>query len=68
MSENVEFTQQIRTGMVVKFLVGRSDQVASTKDIAEAFEVGQSCAERALRRLEKVGRVAEIHPSLWHLE
>jgi hypothetical protein len=57
-----------RTKPVVDYLISCRDQVASTEDIAEALDNDSGAVRDALQRLEKVGRVAEIHNNLWHLE
>jgi hypothetical protein len=47
------------------------DQVSTTVEIAEALNEDQEATRAALLRLQKVGRVAEIHPGMsgmWHLE
>lgn len=46
----------------------KRDQVASTEQIAEALGSCSFAVREALLRLQKVGRVAEIHANLWHLE
>lgn len=61
----------VKTRHIVTYLIGRRDQVASVRDIADAlndFSPDFQSTIAALRRLEKVNRVAEFHPGLWHLE
>jgi hypothetical protein len=64
----MQFEIQVKTKPVVNFLSGCSDQVATTKQIADHFDAPMFAVENALRRLLKVGRVAEIHLGMWHLE
>lgn len=68
MNERIEYNAILRTSHLVHFLVGCPDQVASTKDVADHFDVSPVAARNAFMRLAKVGRVEEISPNLWHLE
>jgi len=55
----------------VRFLMKQPDQVSTTAAIAEALNEEHESVRAALLRLQKVGRVAEIHPGMsgmWHLE
>ncbi len=64
----LEFKPFQRTKPIVDFLMKQRDQVASVADIAEGLGNFESAIRDALKRLEKIGRVAEIHRDLWHLE
>lgn len=64
----VEWKPFQQTKPVVEFLIKQRDQVASTRDIADGLGAYEVAVREALKRLRKVGRVAEIHQDLWHLE
>lgn len=66
--EQIEYVQRVYTRDIVRFLISQSDQVSTTKEMAEKFNVSQTCVRQALERLRKVGRVDEISPNMWHLE
>jgi Mn-dependent DtxR family transcriptional regulator len=65
---DVQFNQTLKTGPLVAYLKDCYDQVASVEEIAQDFGVGLATVRDALSRLARVGRVAEIHTGLWHLE
>jgi hypothetical protein len=51
--------------------MGCRDQVSTVRELAELLcddTPLQAETRAALKRLERVGRVAEIHPDMWHLE
>lgn len=58
----------MRTRPVVQYLKSRNDQVASLEDICDNFDMPELTVRAALQRLQRVNRVAEIHPGIWHLE
>ncbi len=64
----LEFKPFQQTKPIVDFLMKQRDQVASVQQIAVGLENFEVAVRDALKRLEKVGRVAEIHRDLWHLE
>ena len=65
---NIQYMERIYTRHIVEFLMKQRDQVATTAKIAEQFWVSEGCARRALERLQKVKRVDEFFPNMWHLE
>jgi predicted ArsR family transcriptional regulator len=67
----IERREWVHTREVVRFLMKQPDQISTTAAIAEALNEEQESVRAALLRLQKVGRVAEIHPGMsgmWHLE
>lgn len=68
MSQQIEYREQLPTGFITQFLMTCRDQVATTKDLAEHFNVTENCVREAMARLLRVNRVDEIFPNMWHLE
>jgi hypothetical protein len=67
-STQIRYIERIYTRDIVKFLVARRDQTATTKRIADEFMVSEGCARAGLERLRRVNRVDEFFPNMWHLE
>jgi hypothetical protein len=68
MNEPAVYIDRVPTARVVKFLIHRRDQVATTAEICDELWCSPQAARIALDRLRKVGRVDEISPNMWHLE
>ena len=68
MAQQISYVQRVYTREIVEFLIKQRDQVATTTKIADEFMVTEGCVREALERLQKVGRVAEFFPNMWHLE
>jgi hypothetical protein len=66
--EPIRYIERVYTRDIVNFLITQRDQVATTTKVADQFMVSEGCARRALERLQKVRRVDEFFPNMWHLE
>lgn len=58
----------VKTGAITKHLMQCQDQVATTKDLCDHFDVPESTLRKAMGRLKRVNRVDEFFPNMWHLE
>jgi len=71
LEQRICYGPDIKTAVVVRFLMGCRDQVSTVRELADLLcddSPLQAGTRAALKRLERVGRVAEIHPDMWHLE
>ena len=64
----MKMEERVYTRDIVRFLISQPDQVATTKDIADALHVSEDSAKSGLVRLQRVSRVDEISKNMWHLE
>lgn len=68
MSEAIRYEPTVKTRDIVQLLIAARDQVLTTADLVDKLDLPSYVILAGLRRLEKVSRVAQIHPNMWHLE